>query len=131
MKLHYSYCPNTKIFLGENESLIDPLERTYILPRYATFTAPLPYNSEKEFLIYDAPVDHWRVHKYIPEGVYYLKSNASKLVIPSRNAELSLAMQSKMHGYTTIVPKLPLEDATEIHFVAGAWVYKKLIVTFW
>lgn len=126
MKLHYNYCPNTNIFLSENESLIDPLEGGYILPAHATFTAPLPHNPEKEFLVYDAPVDHWRVHEYAPSGIYYLKSNASELVITPRDSELTLAMQSKMQDYTTVEPKLPMEATTEIHFIEGAWAYKKV-----
>lgn len=114
------------IYTGTTEALLDPIENKPLLPGQATFTAPPPYDRKKEFLVYDAPVDHWRVREYIPEGIYYLKSNASKLVIPPRNTELSLAMQSKMQDYTTIKPELPVEEATEIHFVDGAWVYKKV-----
>ena len=35
-------------------------------------------------------------------------------------------MQSKIHEYTTVKPKLPTEEATEIEFVDGVWAYKKV-----
>lgn len=118
MKTCYNYTRDF-VFSGIGEALLDPIEKTAVLPAYATFTPVPPFNKNLQFAIFNKDLNKWIVHDFCEEGIYFEKTNG-------KEKKIEKYFIGDLEKYTKEAPNLKTDSNTTIHFINGKWEYKQV-----
>lgn len=121
---------NNGYFTNESIAKIDPMESKeqgkdiYLLPKNATFVAPIEYNSELEKIRFQD--NQWIIEDIVKQGTFYLKSNGEEYQeIKIKEQELYTQIKPYLEIFEDLDEENNIILKSEISFVGGVWVYTK------